>query len=492
MRPLQRCASGLFIGILASTGCKCPLSPGHCFNNQGDQTCGEGKYCDSCNPEGNGCVDVRPPDDCHYSGPEEVETGSTSDIETTNDGPTTAEPTTTAEATESSTGEMCTSNDHCEDPETPFCRPDGECVACDEMEDHDGACAGLDQGVPLCVEGVCVACRAGSTAECDAQSLLCDEDAHACVPCREHHECEVGACHLATGQCFPPEPDTMIVDVDAGDDLYTTLTAIPEDGFGVIVFHGVGTYTQGVHIEDGKTIALLAAPGAAPIIQGSLGDSGITVHPGTTLYVDGLEISATGNDMVGVAVNGTSMDGALAWLDRSLVVRNTGGGISATDNATLTLRSCFVGGADHHAAVDVNAATARISFSSLGGDTINATGLSCTNPSLVEVRSSIVVALGDDTTGGVDIACPTAAISFTASEAPFVGEGNMALGELPLLTPEVWFENYGLGDFHLQNEGLTRFADFAEWEVGDPFVDIDGAPLLGIDGTAEYVGADQP
>ena len=185
MRPLQRCASGLFIGILASTGCKCPLSPGHCFNNQGDQTCGEGKYCDSCNPEGNGCVDVRPPDDCHYSGPEEVETGSTSDIETTNDGPTTAEPTTTAEATESSTGEMCTSNDHCEDPETPFCRPDGECVACDEMEDHDGACAGLDQGVQVAL-GVGPHGPSGETPVEEGE----------CCPVRRERRRRVGGCHV--------------------------------------------------------------------------------------------------------------------------------------------------------------------------------------------------------------------------------------------------------------------------------------------------------
>ena len=78
MRPLPLYSSGLLVGIAIGAGCSYALSSDHCFNNDGDQTCGEGMFCNRCNPDGDGCVDTRPSDECYYPGPEEATTGSTS------------------------------------------------------------------------------------------------------------------------------------------------------------------------------------------------------------------------------------------------------------------------------------------------------------------------------------------------------------------------------------------------------------------------------
>lgn len=47
-------------------------------------------------------------------------------------------------------------------------------------------------------------------------------------------------------------------------------------------------------------------------------------------------------------------------------------------------------------------------------------------------------------------------------------------------------------DFHLQNQGVTVFADIATWQAGDPLVDIDEQPRPGIRGASDHAGADVP
>jgi len=58
--------------------------------------------------------------------------------------------------------------------------------------------------------------------------------------------------------------------------------------------------------------------------------------------------------------------------------------------------------------------------------------------------------------------------------------------------PEQWFVGYGAGNFHLQNDGLSLFADIAQWQPGDPLTDIDGDPRPTTAGAADYAGADVP
>jgi hypothetical protein len=59
-------------------------------------------------------------------------------------------------------------------------------------------------------------------------------------------------------------------------------------------------------------------------------------------------------------------------------------------------------------------------------------------------------------------------------------------------TDEAWFESYAAGDFHLAGDGPATFMDIAQWTVGDPAVDIDGSARGGVDGQADYAGADVP
>jgi hypothetical protein len=478
MRTLQLCASGVFVGIVMSTACKCPLSPGHCFNNDGDQTCGEGMYCDGCRPEGNGCVGVKPSDECHYPGP--VESGSTSESESTSEEPTTtSDSPMTTEPPASSTGATpCTSDDQCAAAEAPFCRPDlGECVACDAMEDPDGACAGLDQGVPLCVEGACVACTAESTEECDAQLLVCDVDAHACMPCSEHQQCDSGACQLAFGECFPPEPDTLVVDVGAGETIHAAVMMVPDGGFGVIFLHSA-SYAAGAHIDGNKTIALLAAPGVSPIIHGVSGDPGLRVQgAGTALYMEGVEVSFTPLGAVGVEVTE-----ALAWLDRSRVVMNTGGGILATGDASLTLRSCFVGGDTNNVhALETDGASATVLYTTLAAGFGAATALTCNTGDVVAVRNSLWVAQTDDD----EVSCPDALIEHSAAEQDLGGTNVL----LDAMVPS-WFENFGTGDFHLSGTHPVSIETAAQWRVGDPATDIDGEPRPTVHEAPDFAGAD--
>lgn len=479
MRPLPLYSSGLLVGIAMGAGCSYALSPDHCFNNDGDPACAEGMFCNRCNPDGDGCVVTRPSDECYYPGPEKVATGSTSGSESSSDAPTTVEPTTADEPSEGSTGTTpCTSDDQCTGPNAPFCRLDiGECVACDAMEDPDGACAGLDQGVPLCADGACVACTAEHTEECDSQLLVCDADARVCVGCSEHEQCEVGACQLAIGQCFPPEPDTLVVDVGVGDSIYDAVVMVPEDGLGVIVVHDSMIHLQGVHVENGRTIALLAAPNMSPIIQGNSGDPGIRVYAGTALYLEGFAVSFAPEDAVGVEV----IDG-LAWLDRSRVVMNTGGGISATSNATLTLRNCFVGGDVNNVdALEILDSSATVDYTTIGTGFGNAAAITCNGQSLVEVRSSLLVAQTDQD----EVSCPGAMIEHSAAEQD-LGGSNVPLGDMALS----WFGAYGLGDFHLSAVHPSEIDTAARWQAGDPTTDIDGQPRPTMDGSPDHAGAD--
>jgi hypothetical protein len=127
---------------------------------------------------------------------------------------------------------------------------------------------------PLCVGGTCVACTPENPVVCEDQLLLCDGTTNSCVPCVEHGQCPSGACELDVGRCFPGD-FVVHVDGDGGQD-YTTIEAAVAgvDGtHGVIVLHerdGETPYTTvgGLTIDGGKTIALLVAPGQAPVIQG--------------------------------------------------------------------------------------------------------------------------------------------------------------------------------------------------------------------------------
>jgi len=347
--------------------------------------------------------------------------------------------------------------------------------------DPDAACAELDPDEPLCVNGACVECTPENPLLCDERLLLCDGDTNTCVPCVEHAECGSGACELAVGTCFPPGA-VVHVDEDGGQEFTSVTDAVASVGAGeyrVIVVHeidGAGSYQGAVLIGAGKRIALLAAPGESPVIQGVGGNPGLRVEgAGTVLYTDGLGL--VGNTMgLGLHVNG-----ALAWVDRSRIVQNTGGGILAEANAELTLRNCFVGsgGAVDTDAVTVSGSSLDFVYSTLVGGAViseRTRALYCQGMTTVTGRNSIVVSLD----ALPEVECAGVVLSNTATE--------LETGMLSAM----WFNNFATGDLTLSASGASVFDGIATWQAGDPPTDIDGDPRPAVNDTPDYAGADVP
>ena len=124
----------------------------------------------------------------------------------------------------------------------------------------------------------------------------------------------------------------VALEVVHGSDLNTAaaVNAVDDGQQAVIVVHeldGGTPYTaaMGVTIAGGKTIALLAAPGELPIIQGTGVNPGLRVEGAETIrYIDGVQVSGAG-------VQGIVADTALAWLDRSRVVNDEGDPLTDID-----------------------------------------------------------------------------------------------------------------------------------------------------------------
>lgn len=477
--------SGLVAGIVVGTGCFRHPIPDHCFNNEGDHTCrerGEERYCNKCLPEGDGCVATRPEDDCYFPGPE-LESSSTGGIESTSSETTTAPQPTTDPSQGSSGTAPCAGSEDCEDEGSPFCAPDTqECVACDGMPNPDAACAGQSAETPLCVDGRCVACTPDNPAVCDQSQQVCDGGSNACVACTEHAQCSSGACELALdgrGRCFPM--GTPVVEVH-GNGLRAAVLAVPAGGHGIIVVHP-DNYAESVLVDGGKTIALLAASGTPELHGSASGTSpGLRVHgDGTAVYVDGLTFSYPPDERLGVVV-----DGASAWFDRSHIVMNTGGGILATNDATLTLRNCFVGGGNisDRNALEVVGSAATVLYTTLGAGFGDAAALTCSGPSTVVVENSLL--LSRSATAN-EVQCPGAEIDHSAAVHDIDGM-NVTLGTMETS----WFEGYGVGDFHLSSAHPVSIDTAAQRHANDPLTDIDGDPRPTTPGANDFAGADLP
>lgn len=477
---------GLLVGMAAGIGCWTRAEQ-HCANLEGDATCAgraSGGFCDLCRAEHDGCVSRRPSPECHFAGPDSVSASTGSIGETTTSNATT---TTAHEGPEPATaGAMaCISDEDCSDPHAPFCAMiQGTCVGCEAMPDPDAACARRDHTQPLCVGGTCVQCTPASAAECDALGLVCDPEAHVCTACVEHEQCGSGACELVEGRCFPSDAVVLEVD-DAGAGLPSVgaaVAAIPDGGVGIIRIHarpGGAAYLGTPVIDGGKTIALLAADGGSPSLRGAFaGNPALRVDGGeTTVYLDRLVLRGTDDG------RGLVVDGGTAWVDRSRIVQNEGGGVLAVAGASLTLRTSFVGGGvSDVAAVEVNGASARVEYATLGGGSGAARALACDAHADVEVRNSVLVAQS----GGDAIDCD-GTFEYDATELD-LGGTNVGVG--PMSTQ--WFAGYGQGNLWLTTEGDATFAGIAHWSEGDPGADIDGDPRPSGHGARDHAGADVP
>jgi len=510
MRPFTKLTSTAAIGACLVLACRFTESnPEHCGNNDGDAYCARLPssealpYCEAGTPdcttpghERHGCVAERPPDACYRpcgggrtpadeACPAGSDTVETTTLPSTTGDPTTGGPSTGDPSTDTMGPAPCTVDDDCAEPMPPFCDADsGQCVPCDALgAAADARCAALDPLAPLCVDGACVPCTAEDPAACDEQRLLCDGATHTCVPCTGHEQCASGACELAVGQCFPSDALRLEVDGDGPADhtsISMAVSAVDEPGYGVIVVHELnGGAAYGPCLVTGRTIALLAAPGEQPIIQSVVGNPALRVlGPEAALYMDGPIVSDNPAGM-GVLVESE----ALAWIDRSRIVRNAGGGIVVRSHASLTLRNCFVGGANDEDAISVHDATIDVLYSTIGANFGISRALACEGTSTATLRNSLLASLDVD----YEVQCPGVVASHTASEFGLIGVGNVELGAVST----DWFTSYEDGDFHLDAPPI-EIVSAARWDTDDPGTDIDGDPRPQRDGASDFVGADVP
>jgi hypothetical protein len=325
------------------------------------------------------------------------------------------------------------------------------------------------------------------------QGLLCDEESGECVPCTEHGQCEAGACAKAEGTCFAAGALVLHVDEDmsAPEEYYasvgTAVGAVEDGGVAVIVVHAIddgSPYTGAPRIAGGKTIALLAAPGEQPTLLG-VSNPGLRVEGvGTVVYMEGLALAGSTTSL------GLQVTAATAWVDRSRIVDNNGGGILAESGATLTVRNSFVGqDASSRVSIAVSESNAQLLNNTvIGGFGMNTEALECTGVYDVDVRNSIFATLSST----AEMNCLGAAVSFSAAETNPGGEGSIAIGPVDETVMADFFAEYATGNYHLGAEGLTVFDGIAQWQLGDPATDIDGDARPTTNGAADYAGADVP
>ena len=508
-------------GMLVGDACRFSHTTDHCANANGNDYCVEKytdeadprPYCargtDECTPlypaeDHDGCVAERPADDMCYSpcggmkslsdDPDCEITGSTGTANnsasatggstgtsvstSTTSSMTGSTMSTTAVADSSSGPQGCAGDDACGEPGTPICI-DQVCSPCES----DAQCAAKDPANPACRDdGQCVQCTASNDDGCGGATPICDAAVNTCMGCAFHEQCPDSACRIATGECFD-EAAVVHVDADDGDSLSGEFV----DGT-VIILHNFGSttaYQVNLALDTGVA-AILAAPGDAPRITGLGGAASISVENGGELYLaNGVQVIGSTEAMF----PGIAVDNASLYLDRARVVTNLGGGISLDNGAYALVRNSFVGGgatADV-AALQVNDASSDIVYSTLVGYDDGSGGgaaLRCSSPDAVIGRNSIFV----KTFMQPEIVCSEASITYSVTESAFPGTGNVAVSNVNLN----WFSN-GASDFSLTPMAPAAILTAAQWQTGDPLVDIDGTEdRPGVDGSADVAGADIP
>ncbi len=207
------------------------------------------------------------------------------------------------------------------------------------------------------------------------------------------------------------------------------------------------------------------------------------VAGGVTVLMDGLQLSGnvSSNDPA-LRVSGT---GSRAWLDRSRIVQNTGGGIVADGDAEVTARNCFVGDGTNNGShgFEIGSSSAHLVSSTVGagfGNFEDVFPIYCSGSVEMTFRNSFLVSFD----GPSEISCPAATVANTAL---IPGNGNVALGDVGIN----WFVELETGNFHLDTPP-QMLATTALWTAGDPPTDIDGDPRPAVDGIPDYAGPDVP
>jgi hypothetical protein len=498
-------SAGFATGLLISACAFSEPDPEHCARGRGQTVCaelfnGERPYCTTptCNPSGenfHGCVAEEPSPECNYacggdrnivedSSCDEISGDGDGDGDPNGDGDSTGD----GEPTGDGDPMLCTDQGDCVDPGAPFCDLEsGECVSCNFSDTPDDACAATGAGVPVCEQGVCVQCTDANADACGGVTPICDSGANTCVGCSDHEQCGGTACNFAAGNCFDPS-SAVHVDGDAmncpaadgtDDAPYCTISAAlaASGAEALIILHerdGLVEYTETNSIS--KPVAIFAATDESPLMRAAGNNPALTVSGQGHLFLRGIQIQS--GQSSGIRVNGGS-----AWIERSKIVNNTGGGIVVDGGGMLWLENSFVGGSiDDQKAIDITDGTATILYSTLAAGFATAAALVCEDGSNTTVRNSLLVARTDSD----ELICPNVTITNSALEMAV--PGNTELGSM---TDTSWFVDggYAAGDFRLSGTHPEAINTAAVWQTGDPATDIDGTARPTTDGSPDFAGA---
>ena len=284
---------------------------------------------------------------------------------------------------------------------------------------------------------------------------------------------------METGACFD-ETCVREVDGDGGQDFSSVAAALGDECVVIVHERNAGVpYTEALGVE-GITVAILAAPGEKPVLQGVGGGATMGVMADGFLFAEGVILRGN-TDGTGIAIADSTV-----YLDRVEITQNAGGGLDA-DGSAVRMRNTFVAGNGGNSFSDTTGirlqdSDAEISYVSVvfnegdAADSFQCAGATGT------LRNSIV--LGSDPSS---FDCPGVTASYTAFDDSVAGIGNDDVSP----AQGSWFVN-PTSNFHLTAAGQSTFEDIAVWDVGDPAVDIDGDSRPNIPDTADVAGADVP
>lgn len=468
----------------------------------------------TCSPDGVTTLVTATSDD---SGTESSGTADSTGSSTTD-----IAPDTTVSPDSSSTGEpyVCRErgalDEGCDelDPAAAYCMT-GACVSCVDAG-GDAFCEALDATAPACIAetGRCGGCDDAGDGFCGGQTPVCRNDG-ACYACESHSECP-SACHLAptdpsVGECFPGD-QVLWVDDSAQCpglgtelapfcDLGDTMANVPL-GESWTIFVASGTYPDQL-TAVANTIAI-RGDGIVQI-TGDPGIDGPTVlASGDTMYFENVRLRAN------VQSHGAVCVGGLLWFDdsqirnnlghaifltgpcdvtlrRTRVLRNVGGGIRQfgghlrLDNSTIAENGDAIAGP----ALNIQLATVEVVYSTIvGNEASGADSIQC-NDAGGSIRNSIV---SGTTAPSIELDCFVLEYLNDAIDADnFVEDGSVLVG----VYDDNWFTNPAEGDMQLADPELTLFGGIAVYLDGDPPLDADDTPRP-MGGALGYVGVDEP
>src|SRR5690606_19339842 len=201
---------------------------------------------------------------------------------------------------------------------------------------------------------------------CQNPTPVCDDAQNTCTACTAHEQCGDAACNLYTGECLPGD---AVVHVGPGRDFENLAAAVASftepDAQGTLIVHQGSDYNEAITVGDTRVLAFLAADDVtAPpgwVLTGGGGPQ-LTVPAGSTVLLDGLRLSGNSDNVA------LLLDGGQAWVDRSRIIQNAGGGIVANNGAELTVRNCFVGSSTPDVdAIALNNSSLDVLYTTVGG-----------------------------------------------------------------------------------------------------------------------------